>query len=98
MAHSYLNKCESGERAIDVAELWALCKIYQKPISFFAPDKPRKRQMILTNDTFDAVLAGLPEPCRTMVVAAQCLGLRVSEITGLQWGDLDTERRQLLVQ
>jgi integrase len=33
-----------------------------------------------------------------MVVLPQCLGLRVSEITGLQWGDLDIEHRQLLVQ
>ncbi len=40
MAHSYLNKCESGERAVDVAELWAIAKIYGKPISFFAPDEP----------------------------------------------------------
>jgi transcriptional regulator with XRE-family HTH domain len=39
MGHSYLNKCESGERAIDVAELWAICKIYKKPMSFFAPDE-----------------------------------------------------------
>ena len=39
MAHSFMNKCESGERAIDVAELWAIAKIYGKPISFFAPDK-----------------------------------------------------------
>ena len=39
MAHSYLNKCESGERAIDVAELWAICKIYKKPMRFFAPDE-----------------------------------------------------------
>jgi transcriptional regulator with XRE-family HTH domain len=23
MSHSFMNKCESGERAIDVAELWA---------------------------------------------------------------------------
>jgi transcriptional regulator with XRE-family HTH domain len=40
MAHSYMNKCESGERAIDVAELWAISKIYRKPVSFFAPDEP----------------------------------------------------------
>jgi len=39
MAHSYLNKCESCERAIDVAELWALAEIYGKPLSFFAPDR-----------------------------------------------------------
>jgi hypothetical protein len=39
MAHSFINKCESGERAIDVAELWALAEIYGKPLSFFAPDR-----------------------------------------------------------
>jgi hypothetical protein len=33
-----MNKCESGERAIDVAELWALSRLYKKPLSFFAPD------------------------------------------------------------
>ena len=38
MAHSFLNKCESGERAIDIAELWALSKLYGKLLSHFAPD------------------------------------------------------------
>ena len=33
-----------------------------------------------------------------MVLVAQCLGLRVSEISALQWEDLDIEGRQLLVQ
>ncbi|AXC10012.1 hypothetical protein ACPOL_0645 [Acidisarcina polymorpha] len=39
MAHSFMNKCESGERAIDVAELWAIGKLYGKPMSFFTPDE-----------------------------------------------------------
>jgi transcriptional regulator with XRE-family HTH domain len=39
MAHSFMNKCESGERAIDIAELWALSNLYGKPIRYFAPDK-----------------------------------------------------------
>ena len=39
MAHSFINKCESGERAIDIAELWALSNLYGKPISYFVPDK-----------------------------------------------------------
>jgi integrase len=33
-----------------------------------------------------------------MVIIAQCLGLRVSEIAALQWQDFDFERQQLLVQ
>lgn len=38
MSHSFMNKCESGERVIDVAELWELSKIYGKPLSHFAPE------------------------------------------------------------
>ncbi|MDI3256043.1 tyrosine-type recombinase/integrase [Pseudacidobacterium ailaaui] len=33
-----------------------------------------------------------------MVLVAQCLGLRVSEILGLQWGDFNFENRSVLVQ
>jgi len=33
-----------------------------------------------------------------MVIVAQCLGLRVSEIVALKWGDFDFNNRVLLVQ
>ena len=85
----------------ECAARWELFNERRNPIEMVRvkdSTKRRKRPMILTNESFDAVLAGLPEPFRTMVVVAQCLGLRVSEITALQWGDLDTEHRQLLVQ
>jgi hypothetical protein len=39
MAHSVMNKYESGERAIDIVELWVLSNIYGEPLSHFAPDK-----------------------------------------------------------
>jgi transcriptional regulator with XRE-family HTH domain len=32
---SYISKCESGERRIDVIELLELASIYGKPLSFF---------------------------------------------------------------
>jgi len=38
------------------------------------------------------------EPYRTMVLVAQCLGLRISEILGLQWGDFNFQNRTVLVQ
>src|SRR5215470_1737513 len=44
------------------------------------------------------VLGELAEPYRTMVLVAACLGLRASEIVGLQWGDLNWEDRTLLVK
>ena len=33
---SYISKCESGERRVDIAELKEFAKVYRKPISYFA--------------------------------------------------------------
>jgi integrase len=44
------------------------------------------------------VLEELAEPYRTMVLVAACLGLRASEIIGLQWGDFNWEELTLLVK
>ncbi len=32
---SYISKCESGERRLDIIELNKLAKLYKKPLSFF---------------------------------------------------------------
>ena len=60
--------------------------------------KRRQRPTVLTVTEYEAILAMLKEPYRTMVIVAQCLGLRVSEIAALQWQDFDIEHQQLLVQ
>jgi hypothetical protein len=35
MPHSFLSKCETGERQIDVMEFLQLAKIYGKKLEFF---------------------------------------------------------------
>jgi integrase len=60
--------------------------------------KRLKRPRVLAVDEFFELLKHLGEPYRTMVLVAQCLGLRISEILGLQWGDFDFENRTVLVQ
>jgi len=32
---SYISKCESGERRVDIVEMNKLAKLYKKPLSFF---------------------------------------------------------------
>jgi transcriptional regulator with XRE-family HTH domain len=32
---SYISKCESGERRVDVVELMAFAKVYGVPVTFF---------------------------------------------------------------
>jgi len=41
---SYVSKCESGERRVDVIELSAFAAIYGVPITVFVPPTSRRRQ------------------------------------------------------
>ena len=46
---------------------------------------------VLTSSEIRLLLAQLVEPYHTMVLVAACLGLRASEIMGLQWQDFNWE-------
>lgn len=52
----------------------------------------------LSTREIGVLLPQLAEPYRTMVLVAACLGLRVSEIIGLHWGDFNWEDLTLLVK
>jgi integrase len=73
------------------AERWGIIELGKNPVSLVRVkngSKRLKRPRVLDVDEFFELLKHLGEPYRTMVLVAQCLGLRVSEILGLQWGDL----------
>jgi integrase len=44
------------------------------------------------------LLGLIPEPYKTMVIIAQCLGLSASEIMGLQWDDFDFKTMSVLIE
>jgi integrase len=88
-------------RLFEKAMLWGLLKIERNPMDLVevrGASKRRKRPILLTIQQYYAVLELLPEPYRTMVVVAQCLGLRVSEILALKWEDVDFEKLSLFVR
>jgi integrase len=60
--------------------------------------KRLKAPRVLTPEQFCLLPPLLPEPYRTQVWIAGCLGLRVSEIMPLRWSDFDFENLTLLVQ
>lgn len=35
---SYISKCESGERRVDIIELLEFARIYQKPLAYFVDE------------------------------------------------------------
>jgi integrase len=53
---------------------------------------------VLTPAEFKARLGQLSEPYKTMVITAACLGLRVSELLGLQWEETNFDRLTVMVQ
>ena len=53
---------------------------------------------VLTAQETKLLLVQLVEPYRTMVLVAACLGLRASEIMGLQWGDFNWDSLTVLIR
>jgi integrase len=85
----------------ECAARWELFNDRRNPIQIVRVkdgSKRRQRPPVFTVQEYETILGLLKEPYRTMVIVAQCLGLRVSEIAALQWQDFDFERQQLLVQ
>jgi integrase len=71
------------------------------PMSLVRVKDSSKRQQepkALSVDEFRRVLENIPEPFQTMCIVAMCLGLRVSEILGLRWNDIDWEGLRLEVR
>ena len=63
------------------------------------PEKvPASKKQALNPDQVVRLLAVLKEPVRTMVLLAILTGLRVGEILGLRWQDVDLDRGELRVE
>lgn len=71
----------------------------RNPIDLVRQSRKRlKTPRVLTPAEFKALLAELAEPYKTMVITIACLGLRISELLGLQWRDLDFENLTVKIQ
>ena len=71
----------------------------RNPIDLVRQSRKRlKTPLVLTPAEFKRFLAQLSEPCRSMVITVACLGLRVCELLGLRWGDLDFESLTVKIQ
>jgi len=80
---------------------WELIEVQRNPMSLVRVKDGSKRSReprVLSVEEVNALIAKLPEPYRTMVMVAACLGLRVSEVVGLQWRDVDWKGLHISVQ
>lgn len=70
------------------ARRWEMTQV--NPIDLVRQSARRRAiPRIITPGEFRALVANLREPYRSMVLVAGCLGLRASEVVGLQWQDFD---------
>lgn len=88
-------------RLFECAMKWGLYPIGRNPMELVEiknVSKRLKRPRVLSREEFLVLLSQLQDPFRVMVLTAQCLGLRTSEVMALQWGDFDFENQMLRVQ
>jgi len=87
-------------RLFEKAMLWEVIDLTRNPMTLVEVrgiSKRRKKPFILNLEQYLAVLDTLLDPYKTMVMVAQCTGLRVSEILALEWQDIDFERLTMRV-
>jgi integrase len=73
---------------------WATCN----PITHVRQSaKRRKTPIVLTIEQIKAFLSNLEEPCRTAVLLDASSRLRVGELLGLKWEDVDFESLEVNV-
>ncbi|ADW70328.1 tyrosine-type recombinase/integrase [Granulicella tundricola] len=82
--------------------LWEWVPNQTNPMSLFSLEGSTKREEQpgnLTEAQFHLILAKIVDPgFRVMVMAAMCLGLRVSELLALKWEDFDFELELVRIQ
>jgi integrase len=63
-----------------------------------AVNKGKRKPLVLTIKQYQAFAGQLSDLHRTMVVAAMCSGMRVSEVLGLRWDQLDLTSGLMSIQ
>ncbi len=87
-------------RLYEKAMLWEMVEWQRNPMELVeikGVSKRQKRPIILTVEQYFQILALLPESYQTMVVVAQCTGLRAEEVLALEWEDIDFENLSMKV-
>jgi integrase len=80
---------------------WELVPVDRNPMSLVkikGSSKRLREPRALTIKEFQRLVPHLIEPFQTMCIVAVCLGLRASELLGLQWGDFDWNNPRVKIQ
>ena len=87
-------------RLYEKAMLWEIVEWQRNPMELVeikGISKRQKKPIVLTVEQYYLILELLPQPYRTMVIVAQCTGLRAEEVLALEWQDIDFENLSMKV-
>ena len=80
---------------------WELIPFQINPMNLVhikGSSKREREPRTLTIEEFRRFIEHVSEPFRTMCIVTACLGLRVSEMLGLKWGDFDWDDLRVKIQ
>ncbi len=87
-------------KLFDLAQLWEYMELERNPIELVkvkGVTKRNKEIVVLTPEQAKSIIDSLAEPYSLMVTVVAVLGLRLSEMLGLQWSDIDFEGRTVTI-
>lgn len=88
-------------RLFECAMRWRYLEFQRNTMSLIelhGSSKRTRKIVLVTTEQYQELLPLLPQHCRVMVTLAMCMGLRVSEILGLRWEDVDLDEATLQVR
>jgi integrase len=88
-------------KMFDLAQLWEYVDLGRNPIELVKVKGVTKREkevVILTTEQAVAIIESLAEPYSLMVMTVAACGLRLSEMLGLQWDDIDWEKKVITIK
>lgn len=88
-------------KLFDLAQLWEYIELARNPIQLVKVKGVTKRQkdiVILSTEQAVQIIRSLEEPYSLMVMTVAALGLRLSEMLGLQWDDFNWDEKTVTIQ
>lgn len=86
-------------KVFNIAKKWNFYAGENPTSDVVLPEKrPVREKHVLDHAQIRPLLDVLREPCRTMVLLGLLTGMRVGEILGLRWQDVDLKSRQLRIR
>ena len=85
-------------KLFDLAVLWEYLPLERRnPVDIVkikGVTKREKEAVVVTPEQFREIVPKLPEHVNMIAITSACLGLRVSEVLGLQWTDIDWKHQR----